>query len=147
MKYVNNDDIDSILKLYGYEKNPDFKHKDSTYNNIDIEGGFQDMNPLIFVIIGEVIGDIISENLPFNVGNTFSNLIILIGQIIETYGTQQEYYENGPGNIFNPNNKNIGNEEYTNEFQSLKNEVCDVNKRVNEVYKILEKIQEKLNKL
>ena len=137
MKYVNNDEIDSILKLYGYEKNPKYKHKDNASYNSDVEHGFQDMNPLIFVLIGEVIGDVISGNLPFNVGNTFSNLIILIGQIIETYGTQQIYYENGPGTLFNANNKNISNEDYTNDIKSLKNDICNVNKRVNEVYKIL----------
>lgn len=83
MKYVNNDEIDSILKLYGYEKNPKYKHKDNASYNSDVEHGFQDMNPLI------------------------------------------------------ANNKNISNEDYTNEIKSLKNDISNVNKRVNEVYKIL----------
>ncbi|WP_252229136.1 hypothetical protein [Clostridium sp. ZBS15] len=77
--------------------------------NLDIPGGFQDINPILFVTLGEVIGNVISGQLPYNVANTISNLIILVGQIIETYGTQQQYYEIGPGRYFNYAYKNVEN--------------------------------------
>ncbi|WP_261776615.1 hypothetical protein [Clostridium botulinum] len=56
--------------------------------NLDIPGGFQDINPILFITLGEVVGNIISGQLPYNVANIISNLIILVGQIIETCGTQ-----------------------------------------------------------
>ncbi|WP_315079909.1 hypothetical protein [uncultured Clostridium sp.] len=77
--------------------------------NLDIPGGFQDINPILFITLGEVIGNVISGQLPYNVANTISNLIILVGQIIETCGTQQHYYEIGPGRYFNCAYKNIEN--------------------------------------
>ncbi|AIY80980.1 hypothetical protein U728_1290 [Clostridium botulinum 202F] len=77
--------------------------------NLDIPGGFQDINPILFITLGEVIGNVISGQLPYNVANTISNLIILVGQIIETCGTQQQYYEIGPGRYFNRLYKNIEN--------------------------------------
>ncbi|NFH69030.1 hypothetical protein FDF86_15430 [Clostridium botulinum] len=77
--------------------------------NLDIPGGFQDINPILFITLGEVVGNIISGQLPYNVANIISNLIILVGQIIETCGTQQQYYEIGPGRYFNCAYKNIEN--------------------------------------
>ena len=109
--------IEDILKVYGYYKDEDYsKDDESNMNcNSDVPEGFQDVNPLIFIVIGEVIGDLISGALPFNVANTFSNLIILIGQIIEAYGTQLAYYENGPGRKYSKENRNINNPDCNND--------------------------------
>ena len=45
--------------------------------NLDIPGGFQDINPMFFLTIGEVIGNIISGSVPFNVAVAISNWLNL----------------------------------------------------------------------
>ena len=50
--------------------------------NLDIPGGFQDINPMFFLTIGEVIGNIISGSVPFNVTVAISNWLNLVGQAI-----------------------------------------------------------------
>ena len=128
--------IEDLLKYLGYEKMTEvdddensnkFNESSSKKNknhcnsnideseewfsklNLDIPNGFQNISPILFVTIGEVIGDIMSGQLPDNVANIISNFIILIGQIIETYGTQHQYFEIGPGRYFKYAYKNIEN--------------------------------------
>ena len=62
--------------------------------NLDIPGGFQDINPMFFLTIGEVIGN---------------NWLNLVGQAIETYGAQQQYFQNGPGRYYDLRYKNVNN--------------------------------------
>lgn len=77
--------------------------------NLDIPCGFQDINPTVFIILGEVVGDLLSGQLPFNVANAVANWLNLIGQIVETYATQQVYSESGPGRYYSPLYKNVAN--------------------------------------
>lgn len=77
--------------------------------NLDIKGGFQNIDPFLFSIIGEVLGNIISGKLPFNVANSVANFLALVGQILETYAAQQQYQESGPGRFFNSAYKNVDN--------------------------------------
>lgn len=67
--------IDEFLKKYGYEK-VDLSAGATTniFNqlNLDIPGGFQDINPLLFITIGEILGDIMAGNMPYNVANSVS---------------------------------------------------------------------------
>lgn len=77
--------------------------------NLDVPGGFQDLNPIIFITLAEVIGDLLSGNLPFNVANSISNILNLVGQVIETYSAQQTYFQSGPGRDYNEAYKNISN--------------------------------------
>lgn len=79
------------------------------YGCNDMPGGFQRLNPLIFVIIGDILGDVMSGKLPFNVQNAIGNWIQLVGQVIETYSAQQQYFESGPGRYYSPQNLNITN--------------------------------------
>lgn len=102
--------MEEFLKSLGYEKDP----------CADIPGGFQDLDPITFVIIGEIIGDVLSGQLPFNTANTIANILILVGQIIEAVGTQQQYQEEGPGNIYNIGNKNINNPNCSNLEDTIK---------------------------
>lgn len=77
--------------------------------NSDIPGGFQDLNPMLFVVIGEIIGNIIASQTPFNVQNALGNWLQLVGQAIETYNAQQQYFQGGPGRYYNPIYRNSGN--------------------------------------
>ncbi|ACD53110.1 MULTISPECIES: hypothetical protein [Clostridium] len=132
--------------------------------NLDIPGGFQDINPILFITLGEVVGNIISGQLPYNVANIISNLIILVGQIIETCGTQQQYYEIGPGRYFNCAYKNIENpfcdfdvdkkKESSNTSDLIKDEnlkrdkdSIQIFKNINDIYLKLENFKFEFNKI
>lgn len=79
------------------------------YGCWDMPGGFQGLNPLLFTIIGDILADIMSGALPFNVQNAFGNWLQLIGQIILTCNAQQTYFQTGPGRYYNPSNINDQN--------------------------------------
>lgn len=59
-----------------------------------------DFTPCDFVAIGEILGNIISMNLPLNTQNSLGNWLCLVGQVICTYNAQQELYNDGPGVCF-----------------------------------------------
>ena len=141
--------IDEFLKYLGYEKDEE-SFKVGNNNEIDnpcvnfdsdTPNGFQDVNPFFFLVIGEIIGDVISGNLPFNTANSVSNILNLVGQILETYSAQISYLESGPGNCYNPNNRNLTNpfcntsknvnEEYKEEVELLQNEVNILKEKLN----------------
>ena len=63
----------------------------------DIPGGFQDIPPQLLLVIGELLGNIIAGNLPFNIQNVVGNWLQLVGQAIEVFNAQQQYYQGGPG--------------------------------------------------
>lgn len=75
----------------------------------DIPGGFQDLNPMLFIIIAQIIGDITASRIPFNVQNALGNWLQLIGQAILTYNAQQQYFQGGPGRIYSPIYRNAAN--------------------------------------
>lgn len=75
----------------------------------DIPNGFQSLTPELFVVIGEVLGNIMAGNMPFNVQNAVGNWLQLVGQAIETYNAQQQYFQGGPGRYFNPKYYNVTN--------------------------------------
>ena len=79
------------------------------FNCDDILGGFQELSPELFVIIGEILANVISGKIPFNVQNAIGNWLQLVGQIIETYNAQQQYFQGGPGRYFNPAFYNVSN--------------------------------------
>ena len=146
MDIYNENYFEEILKSYGYYKDEKFKEKNLNCVNSDVENGFQDVNPLIFVTIGEVIANLISGSLPFNVANSVSNLIILIGQIIETYGTQQLYYENGPGRVYSMNNRKIDNKNCEeNNLLEIEKEIDLLKKEFNKVINTLNKLENKVD--
>lgn len=75
----------------------------------DIPGGFQDINPQLFTIVTTIIGTIAAGNLPFNIQNAIGNWLELLGQSIITFNAQQQYYQGGPGRIYNPIYRNAAN--------------------------------------
>lgn len=75
----------------------------------DLPGGFQDLSPQLFSIIGQIVGMVISGNLPFNIQNAVGNWLMLVGQVIITYNAQQQYFQSGPGRYYNLKYKNVTN--------------------------------------
>ncbi len=75
----------------------------------DIPNGFQSIHPELFVIIGEILGNIVAGSVPFNVQNSIGNWLQLVGQAILTYNAQQQYFQSGPGRYYEARNYNIVN--------------------------------------
>lgn len=117
MDKCNLNSFEDIMKACGYcfdeDGNIDMDNsnfnEDSFIGCKDMTGGFQNMYPQLFVLIGEVLGAIISQKLPINVQNSFGNWLQLIGQVILTYNAQQQYFQGGPGRYFNPKYYNVSN--------------------------------------
>lgn len=70
---------------------------------------FQNVNPELFIVVGELLGNVLANELPFNVQNAVGNWLQLVGQAIETYNAQQQYYQQGPGRYFTPDSFNVDN--------------------------------------
>ena len=89
----------------GQEKNP----QNAGYYCGDIPGGFQAINPQFFLMIGEILGNVVAGQMPFNIQNVIGNWLQLVGQAIETYNAQQQYMQSGPGRYYDIKNLNINN--------------------------------------
>ena len=116
----NNTSFEDIMRCLGYEKvdckvdmtgGIDNKCKNM---NLDILGGFQDVEPMLMVLIAEVLANAISGDLPAQAINSLGNWLQLIGQVIQMYNAQQQYYQSGPGRYFNKDYKNVSNPFCTN---------------------------------
>ena len=103
-KDSSNKERSSNKSEYGF-----FYTNENGFGCNDMPGGFQKINPMLFIVIGDIIGDLISGKLPFNVQNAVGNWIQLVGQAIETYSSQQQYFQSGPGRYYSPENLNITN--------------------------------------
>lgn len=140
----NFNSFEDIMKVCGYSFDKDGNIDWSSFDEnsyigyTDITGGFQDIYPQLFVLVGEVIGAIVSEKLPINVQGSFGNWLQLIGQVILTYNAQQQYFEDGPGRYFNSKNYNVSNSFCSNNDKEVKND----NKKASK-YKIKVKNLEK----
>lgn len=75
----------------------------------DIPNGFQGVNPQLVLLVGEILGNVMSQSMPFNLQNFIGNWLQLVGQIIETYNAQQQYMQAGPGRYYDIRNININN--------------------------------------
>lgn len=132
MDYNNFYDLDEILKYFGYKKKEENKDKDECNEsfekeeikidksggastnecknlNLDMPFGFQDLDPMLMLVIGELIANSISSKIPSSVLNAYGNWLQMIGQVIETFNAQQQYHEGGPGRYYNAEYKNIDN--------------------------------------
>lgn len=92
--------------------------------NLDMPFGFQDINPMIFTVIGEIIGNVLSGKLPVNVANSFGNWIQLVAQAMLVFNAQQQYSQGGPGRYYSPDYKNV-----TNPFTVAQDTEEETNKR------------------
>ncbi len=95
----------------------------------DIPNGFQSLNPQLFVVIGEILGDIIAGSTPFNVQNAVGNWLQLVGQAILAYNAQQQYFQGGPGRYFNPKYYNVTNPFCSSTSQSTTKNNSDSNEK------------------
>ena len=128
MDKYNFNSFEDIVKACGYsfdeDGNIDWSNCDFDEDGFigckDMTGGFQSVYPQLFVLIGEVIGAIISQKLPINVQNSFGNWLQLIGQVILTYNAQQQYFQGGPGRYFDPKYYNVSNS-FCNETDYVQN--------------------------
>jgi len=75
----------------------------------DIPNGFQSLNPELFTVIGEILGNIVAGSIPSNIQNSVGNWLELVGQVILTFNAQQQYFQSGPGRYFNNANYNVAN--------------------------------------
>lgn len=73
------------------------------------EMDFQSVNPELFILVGELLGNVIANEIPLNVQNAVGNWLQLVGQAILTYNAQQQYYQQGPGRYFTPDSFNVDN--------------------------------------
>jgi len=107
--------FEDFIKYCGYtggdnsSKTGQSKNNTNTEGCNDIPGGFQDLNPQLFTVIGELLGCVMAGNMPFNVQNAVGNWLELLGQVILTCNAQQQYFQGGPGRYYNTNDKNINN--------------------------------------
>lgn len=109
MNFCGWSNFEDLARACGYT-NINNSNKDNTNKGCyDIPNGFQHLDPQLFILIGEILGNIISGNVPFNVQNALGNWLQLVGQVIETYNAQQQYFQGGPGRYFNPENYNVSN--------------------------------------
>ena len=111
----------------------------------DIPDGFQDMHPELFIVIAELLGNIMAGKLPFNVQNAVGNWLMLVGQAIVTFNAQQQYFQGGPGRYYDVRNKNVtnsfcsSNSQDTSQKKSsskedeLKEDLKELKKEVNEL--------------
>lgn len=120
----------------------------------DLPGGFQDLNPELFTLIGQLVAMVISGNMPFNVQNAIGNWLTLVGQIIMTYNAQQQYFESGPGRFYDKKYRNVDNpfcnqsNESNSEESSPQNsssEIEKLKKEVSRLSKELDGLRKKLD--
>lgn len=115
MEFNGWNSFEDLARACGYTTcNKDSDNTNATNNSCnmgcsDIPNGFQSLNPELFVIIGEILGNIVAGNLPFNVQNAVGNWLELVGQAILTFNAQQQYFQGGPGRYFTPKNYNVTN--------------------------------------
>lgn len=109
--------FDDLFRACGYtsscENNENTNNNNNNNNNYygcnDIPNGFQTLHPELFIIIGEILGNIVAGSVPFNVQNAIGNWLQLVGQAILTYNAQQQYFQAGPGRYYEARNYNIVN--------------------------------------
>jgi len=111
----------------------------------DIPNGFQDIDPEFFIVIAEILGNIMAGKLPFNVQNSVGNWLMLVGQAIVTFNAQQQYFQGGPGRYYDVRNKNVTNSFCTSNSQEtsqkkssskedeLEEDIKELKKEVNEL--------------
>ncbi|EES48606.1 hypothetical protein NE172_02790 [Clostridium botulinum] len=106
--YIQNNQNTSNCNCDNQNYSSESQSNDNTNCN-DIPGGFQNLNPQVFITLGELLGNIMSANLPFNVQNALGNWLQLVGQTILTFNSQQQYFQGGPGRYYNLKYKNVAN--------------------------------------
>lgn len=118
----------------------------------DIPGGFQDLNPQLFTVIAELLGNVMAGNMPFNVQNAVGNWLELLGQVILTCNAQQQYLQSGPGRYYDTDNKNINNSFCPSSSNNSSNnssvdELGELTKSINSLMGEVKELKNEINKL
>ncbi|WP_244833017.1 Ger(x)C family spore germination C-terminal domain-containing protein [Clostridium sp. BJN0001] len=132
----------------------------------DIPCGFQGLDPQFFTMVGEILGNVIAGKVPFNVQNALGNWFELVGQVILTCNSQQQYFQGGPGRYFDRRDYNVSNpfctkqsgsndESETNSYSATKDNMeksqnsnnYDKDERIKKLEQEIEEIKETLKKL
>lgn len=113
------------------------------------EEELQDIHPETMLLAAELLGNLSSLKMPFNVQNLIGNWLMLVGQIILVFNAQQQFWQNGPGHYYSCCNKNIGNtmmpdngdtKQRTEQYdrQSMQEELKQLRSRIDQIQQVLE---------
>lgn len=125
----------------------------------DLPNGFQDLAPQLFTLFAQILGLVMAGNMPFNLQNAIGNWLELLGQVILTFNSQQQYFQSGPGRYYNLKYKNATNpfcpnpqdqtntSSNSNSFNTCnncsENEINELKNSINALQKELEKLKNK----
>lgn len=137
--YSYDDILDSINSIFGDDNA-------CRYLNLDILFGFQDIDPLVFAIIAEILADVITGKLSVGSINALGNWFELVAQVISTYNLQKQYFEAGPGSYFNPLNKNSFNP-YCDKIKELKDNKKSNNINEKKILSIINSLDNQVREL
>lgn len=109
--------------------------------------GFQQMHPEEFVILAEILGNLSSLDLPYNLQNTIGNWLQLLGQVMITFNGQQQYFEQGPGRVFNTKNFNIDNENCPQNQTVSQSDLASLSRQMEALQAGISELKERLDAL
>jgi hypothetical protein len=91
MKFKGWNNFEDLARACGYvnsynasDNTSETGNNNSTNNSCnmgcgDIPDGFQSLYPELFIVIGEILGNIVAGSIPFNVQNAVGNWLQLVG--------------------------------------------------------------------
>ncbi|WP_288221802.1 hypothetical protein [uncultured Clostridium sp.] len=161
MNFNGWDNLEDLFRACGYTN---CSENENNQGCSDIPNGFQTLPPELFVLIAELLGNIIAGKIPFNIQNVIGNWFELLGQVILTFNAQQQYFQSGPGRYYDPKNYNVTNPfcsnntnnsssnqsstsntsnttktKDTKKIRDLENQVQELTKEINEIKMLLQK--------
>ena len=106
--------VEDLLRHFGYKKcrvDPSGGASSNECKNVDLDlyMGFQDLDPMMLVVIAQLFANEISNNLTSSQLNAYGNWLQMIGQTMQLFIAQQQYEEAGPGRYYNRDYKNVAN--------------------------------------
>ncbi|MDD6794565.1 MAG: hypothetical protein PUE01_04010 [Clostridiaceae bacterium] len=143
--------VDELLRYFGYKKckidpSGGANNNECKNVNLDMFHGFQDIDPMLLVVISQLFANEIAKNLPTSQLNAYGNWLQMIGQTMQVFIAQQQYEEAGPGRYYNTSYKNVANPFclnpiiFENDLESGKNKKKKINKcNKNILLKVIDK--------
>jgi len=150
MDFNGFNNFEDFVKYCGYTGDDNSNKKEQSKSNNaegcnDIPGGFQDLNPQLFTVIGELLGCVMAGNMPFNVQNAVGNWFELLGQVILTCNAQQQYFQSGPGSCYKTENKNINNAFCSNNSNSSSSDLDELKKSISNLTREVKELKKEIN--
>ncbi len=99
------------------------------------KGGLQELDPESLLLAAELLGNLSSLKMPFNVQNLLGNWLQLLGQIILTFNAQQQLWQDGPGHCYSRCAQYSGSQTQTGasqqaDVQALEAEIAQLRQRL-----------------